>query len=180
MPWCGRVVFWRQLDQHSPGPHACRLTNASNLDTVSGVKACRGRSKQLLMAGFAVVGVNLVHLRHSGLARERSAARLQRRPIVCAVRDSHILSSSSGSASDGSDSGASGFKRSSGRLRKNDYRKFVHFFRQASPYIEGHRDKTFVVVIPGEVCNLAPVQHQALGLPQVCGTPNALGVPGSS
>eukprot|EP00775_Hariotina_reticulata_P009747 gene9747-9905_t len=32
-----------------------------------------------------------------------------------------------------------------------DYGKFVQFFRQASPYIEGHRGRTFVVVIPGDV-----------------------------
>lgn len=32
-----------------------------------------------------------------------------------------------------------------------DYVSFVQHFRQASPYIVGHRNKTFVVVIPGEV-----------------------------
>jgi hypothetical protein len=43
-----------------------------------------------------------------------------------------------------------------GALSKQDYGKFVQFFRQASPYIEGHRGRTFVVVIPGEVscCNM--------------------------
>ena len=39
-----------------------------------------------------------------------------------------------------------------GALQRKDYGKFVQFFRQASPYIEGHRGRTFVVVIPGEVC----------------------------
>ncbi len=29
--------------------------------------------------------------------------------------------------------------------------QFVRFFRHASPYIEGHRGRTFVVVIPGAV-----------------------------
>lgn len=38
-----------------------------------------------------------------------------------------------------------------GALERKDYGKFVQFFRQASPYIEGHRGRTFVVVIPGEV-----------------------------
>jgi hypothetical protein len=38
-----------------------------------------------------------------------------------------------------------------GALAKSDYAKFVQFFRQASPYIEGHRGRTFVIVIPGEV-----------------------------
>ncbi|KAL0055755.1 hypothetical protein WJX82_004086 [Trebouxia sp. C0006] len=42
-------------------------------------------------------------------------------------------------------------RKGPGSLRKKDFRKFVYFFRQASPYIEGHRDKTFVIVIPGEV-----------------------------
>ena len=32
-----------------------------------------------------------------------------------------------------------------------DFSKFVQFFRQASPYIEGHRGRTFVIVVPGEV-----------------------------
>ncbi|KAL3154263.1 hypothetical protein ABBQ32_013759 [Trebouxia sp. C0010 RCD-2024] len=54
----------------------------------------------------------------------------------------------SGSSSDGSDTG---LRKPPGSLRKKDFRKFVHFFRQASPYIEGHREKTFVIVIPGEV-----------------------------
>ena len=36
-------------------------------------------------------------------------------------------------------------------LRREDFSKFVQFFRQASPYIEGHRGRTFVIVIPGEV-----------------------------
>ena len=36
-------------------------------------------------------------------------------------------------------------------LPKQDWPKFVQFFRQASPYISGHRDRTFVIVIPGNV-----------------------------
>ena len=36
-------------------------------------------------------------------------------------------------------------------LRPTDFDSFVHFFRQASPYIEGHRGRTFVVCCPGEV-----------------------------
>jgi hypothetical protein len=36
-------------------------------------------------------------------------------------------------------------------LTRQDYGKFVQFFRQASPYIEGHRARLFVIVIPGEV-----------------------------
>ncbi len=36
-------------------------------------------------------------------------------------------------------------------LAKQDFAKFVQFFRQASPYVEGHRGKTFVIVIPGAV-----------------------------
>lgn len=36
-------------------------------------------------------------------------------------------------------------------LSKQDFAKFVQFFRQASPYVEGHRGKTFVIVIPGNV-----------------------------
>lgn len=36
-------------------------------------------------------------------------------------------------------------------LNKGDYPKFVHHFRHASPYIEGHRGRTFIIVVPGEV-----------------------------
>lgn len=38
-----------------------------------------------------------------------------------------------------------------GSLEKSQYGLFVKFFRQASPYIEGHRGRTFVIAIPGEV-----------------------------
>jgi hypothetical protein len=41
--------------------------------------------------------------------------------------------------------------RNSGALERDEYGKFVQFFRQASPYIEGHRSRTFVVVIPGAI-----------------------------
>ena len=57
----------------------------------------------------------------------------------------------SGSSSDGSDTSTNPPRKPPGSLRKKDFRKFVRFFRQASPYIEGHREKTFVIVIPGEV-----------------------------
>lgn len=40
---------------------------------------------------------------------------------------------------------------SMGSLEKSHYGLFVKFFRQASPYIEGHRGRTFVIAIPGEV-----------------------------
>ena len=36
--------------------------------------------------------------------------------------------------------------------------QFVRFFRHASPYIEGHRGRTFVVVIPGAV-SMSVLQH---------------------
>jgi hypothetical protein len=42
-----------------------------------------------------------------------------------------------------------------GALTKADFPKFVGFFRQASPYIAGHRAKTFVIVVPGDVSALA-------------------------
>ena len=45
----------------------------------------------------------------------------------------------------------SGQDLTDGVLERKDFGKFVQFFRQASPYIEGHRGRTFVVVIPGEV-----------------------------
>lgn len=48
-------------------------------------------------------------------------------------------------------------KGASGALEREEYGKFVQFFRQASPYIEGHRSRTFVVVIPGEVLQEAEV-----------------------
>jgi amino-acid N-acetyltransferase len=42
-------------------------------------------------------------------------------------------------------------ERDYGALEKSQYSLFVQFFRQASPYIEGHRGRTFVLAIPGEV-----------------------------
>ncbi|DBA99769.1 TPA: hypothetical protein ACH3X3_012313 [Trebouxia sp. C0006] len=74
----------------------------------------------------------------------------QHKPIACAAR-LHRTTGSSGSSSDGSDTSTNALRKGPGSLRKKDFRKFVYFFRQASPYIEGHRDKTFVIVIPGEV-----------------------------
>lgn len=51
----------------------------------------------------------------------------------------------------GYDKQAEGNPGWSGALSKSDYGKFVEFFRQASPYIESHRGKVFVLVVPGEV-----------------------------
>lgn len=51
-------------------------------------------------------------------------------------------------------------------LAKHDWSKFVQFFRQASPYISGHRDRTFVIVIPGNVSrdkHAAPCGHACVG-----------------
>jgi amino-acid N-acetyltransferase len=36
-------------------------------------------------------------------------------------------------------------------IDKNDYSKFVRFLHLASPYVAGHRSRTFVIVLPGEV-----------------------------
>ena len=36
----------------------------------------------------------------------------------------------------------------------DDKAKFVRFMHLASPYVMGHRGKTFVIVIPGEVGHL--------------------------
>lgn len=41
--------------------------------------------------------------------------------------------------------------RDYGALQSKDFNLFVQFFRQASPYIAGHRGRTFVLAIPGEV-----------------------------
>lgn len=57
--------------------------------------------------------------------------------------------------------------RNSGALERDEYGKFVQFFRQASPYIEGHRARTFVVVIPGAIIPVIPaprVEEELLGL----------------
>lgn len=52
-------------------------------------------------------------------------------------------SNGTGAAANGSTAGSA--------LPRDDYDKFVRFFRRASPYIEGHRGRTFVIVIPGGV-----------------------------
>ena len=76
-----------------------------------------------------------------------------RRREICthAGRTDLTSTGGSGSSSDGSDTSTNTLRKPLGSLRKKDFRKFVRFFRQASPYIEGHREKTFVIVIPGEV-----------------------------
>ena len=38
-----------------------------------------------------------------------------------------------------------------GALQAEDHKDFVRFFRMASPYVEGHRGRIFVLVLPGEV-----------------------------
>lgn len=43
-----------------------------------------------------------------------------------------------------------------GKLQPQDYLKFVQFFRHASPYIAGHRGRTFVIVVPGSVSEGVP------------------------
>lgn len=36
-------------------------------------------------------------------------------------------------------------------LGVGDFSKFVKFMHMASPYIQGHRGRTFVIAVPGEV-----------------------------
>ena len=38
-----------------------------------------------------------------------------------------------------------------GALQPDEHSDFVRFFRMASPYVEGHRGRIFVLVLPGEV-----------------------------
>jgi len=47
-------------------------------------------------------------------------------------------------------------------LAKADYDLFVKFFRQASPYIEGHRGRTFVIAIPGDVVDSPPLLERLM------------------
>lgn len=58
-------------------------------------------------------------------------------------------------------------ERDYGALDKSQFSLFVQFFRQASPYIEGHRGRTFVLAIPGEVrcCVCATVCAGSRGSP---------------
>lgn len=52
--------------------------------------------------------------------------------------------------------------RTHGSLERAQYGLFVKFFRQASPYIEGHRGRTFVIAIPGEVVDRQDVLDSLL------------------
>ena len=45
-------------------------------------------------------------------------------------------------------------ERGPGTVEQSDYAKFVRYLHLASPYVIGHRNRTFVIVIPGEV-----IQH---------------------
>lgn len=91
---------------------------------------------------------NIVPCRLHQPARLQPCRSRTRRNLAHAGKYDLNSTGGSGSSSDGSDTG---LRKPPGSLRKKDFRKFVHFFRQASPYIEGHREKTFVIVIPGEV-----------------------------
>ena len=53
-------------------------------------------------------------------------------------------------------------ERDYGSLDRSQYGLFVQFFRQASPYIEGHRGRTFVIAIPGEVVDKKEVLYTLL------------------
>ncbi|KAF8060080.1 NAGS2 [Scenedesmus sp. PABB004] len=74
-------------------------------------------------------------------------------PALLAAGESPGISP--GSSLDGSGGGGAAAScnilNNAGALEAEDYGRFVQFFRQASPYIAGHRARTFVVVIPGEV-----------------------------
>jgi hypothetical protein len=43
--------------------------------------------------------------------------------------------------------------------------QFVNWFREAWPYIQGHRGSTFVVVIPGEVVENRAILDSILQVP---------------
>jgi hypothetical protein len=101
--------------------------------------------------------------RRQGLAPCR---RPQRRPLVPlhgtipreapSAYDVDTLPAKPGAAANGNGSSApamvpAGAPGASSGLAKQDFAKFVQFFRQASPYVEGHRGKTFVIVVPGSV-----------------------------
>ena len=53
-------------------------------------------------------------------------------------------------------------EREYGALDRSQYSLFVQFFRQATPYIEGHRGRTFVLVLPGEIVDNKPILHRLL------------------
>lgn len=56
-----------------------------------------------------------------------------------------------GSNGNGGSALSNGNTVNNGALAKSEYSKFVQFFRQAGPYIEGHRGRVFVIVVPGNV-----------------------------
>ena len=47
-------------------------------------------------------------------------------------------------------------------MDKSQYGMFVQFFRHASPYIEGHRGRTFVLAIPGDIVDRKDILHTLL------------------
>lgn len=105
--------------------------------------------RPLLMTGsLSLTYSNIVPCRLHQPGRRQPCCSRARENLAHAGIYDLTSTGSSGSSSDGSETG---LRKPPGSLRKKDFRKFVHFFRQASPYIEGHREKTFVIVIPGEV-----------------------------
>ena len=83
-------------------------------------------------------------LRHRAVRPGQTSVRTH-----CCVEDGASAQSTSTSVADGA-------------LRQEDFGPFVQFFRQASPYIEGHRGRTFVICCPGEVTRCRTVATYAI------------------
>ena len=47
-------------------------------------------------------------------------------------------------------------------LARADYGLFVKFFRGATPYIQGHRGRTFVIALPGDVVDRPDLMDQLM------------------
>jgi len=73
-------------------------------------------------------------------------------PVKGPPSERSFLQTSAGNGDHGEGAG-------SGKLQPKDYPKFVQYFRHASPYIAGHRGRTFVIVIPGNVSLMCRRRH---------------------
>ena len=96
------------------------------------------------------------------LQARRAATRGARAPQPVRVAE-FFTSSSNGAAS----SNGHPVPHQSARVERQEYDKFVHYFRSAGPYIEGFRGCTFVLVVPGEVRKLKS-SFSALMVWQAC------------
>ncbi len=112
--------------------------------SLSHQRAFRNSASSKIQLGSTANGYSLPAARGKAVAH-----RLVTKAAGTDVENLPLLASDHGNSSQSNGNGNG--SHSSGALSRSDFNKFVQFFRQASPYIEGHRGRTFVIILSGTV-----------------------------